>query len=71
MDQKVCEAKKYLNEAISQTQKREKRLEDLNTQLKQMMQDASDAELMTAGTSDDAMVSKKTKIDYFPEMTCF
>lgn len=56
MDQKVCEAKKYLNEAISQTQKREKRLEDLNTQLKQMMQDASDAELMTAGTSDDAMI---------------
>lgn len=54
MNQKVCEAKKSLNEHISQTQKREKKLEELNTQLKQMLQDASDAELMTAGTSDEA-----------------
>ncbi|XP_071821247.1 outer dynein arm-docking complex subunit 3-like [Apostichopus japonicus] len=55
MDQKVCEAKKSLNESISQTQKREKKLEELNTQNKQMLQDASDAQLMTAGTSDEAM----------------
>ena len=56
MDQKVCEAKKRLNAACAQTRKQEQRYAELETQHKQMRQDASDAEAMDAGTSDAAMV---------------
>ncbi|XP_022084175.1 coiled-coil domain-containing protein 151-like [Acanthaster planci] len=55
MDQKVCEAKKRLNYENAQTMKMQKKLTELETQLAQMRKDASDAEAMDAGTSEEAM----------------
>ena len=57
MDQKVCESKKRLNAENSQTLKMEKKLAELETKLSQMKKDASDADAMDTGTSDEAMVN--------------
>ncbi|XP_071802586.1 outer dynein arm-docking complex subunit 3-like [Asterias amurensis] len=55
MDQKVCESKKRLNAENAQTIKMEKKLAELETQLSQMRKDASDADAMDTGTSNEAM----------------
>ena len=71
MDQKVCEAKKRLNAARAQSRKQEQRLAECETQLKQMRKDASDADNMDAGTSDEAMVSQDILEPIFLQFYCF
>ncbi|XP_033104180.1 coiled-coil domain-containing protein 151-like [Anneissia japonica] len=55
MDQKVCEAKKLLNAERSKTKLKEKKYVEYETQLSQMKKDASDADNLADGTSDEAM----------------
>ncbi|XP_071947266.1 outer dynein arm-docking complex subunit 3-like isoform X2 [Antedon mediterranea] len=55
MDQKVCEAKKLLNAEKSKTNLKEKKYVEYQTQLAQMKKDASDADSLADGTSDEAM----------------
>ncbi|XP_070532404.1 outer dynein arm-docking complex subunit 3-like [Ptychodera flava] len=54
MDQKVCEAIKKLNALKAMTEKKERKYAELLTQHKQMTKDASDADAMDEGTSDEA-----------------
>ena len=71
MDQKVCESKKRLNAENAQTIKMEKKLAELETQLSQMRKDASDADAMDTGTSNEAMVSQISfKQICFTKITC-